>query len=486
MTELTISLDAKCIRPLYEQIYDHIKKEIQSGGLPFGERLPSSRNLAKYLQVSRSTVDLAYEQLLSEGYIESVPCKGYFVCELDGLYWMKQEEVAGDEEGEMEASAYEYDFSPSGIDVESFPQSAWRKVSKNILLEESQNFFQLGAPNGEYQLRKTIAEYLHQARGVNCTASQVIVGAGNDYLLMLLCAICGRDLTIAMENPTYMKAYRILKMLARDMVTVPMDQEGIRVDKLRQSGANLAYVMPSHQYPLGTVMPIKRRMELLRWAMEQEGRYIIEDDYDSEFRYKGKPIPSLQGYDSGGKVIYIGTFSRAIAPSIRISYMVLPHSLQTLYQEKGVLFSTTVSRVDQMIITRFLKEGHFERHLNRMRAVYKGRHDLLLECLKQEKLLDICRVSGENAGVHILLGFLNGMSEEEAVRRAAEQKVRVYGLTDSCVQEDRGQKERIQKASTHEISTRAISIPPTVLLGYANMKEDKIREAVKRLALAWL
>ena len=173
----------------------------------------------------------------------------------------------------------------------------------------------------------TIAEYLHQARGVNCTASQVIVGAGNDYLLMLLCTICGRDYKIAMENPTYMKAYRVLKMLSKEMVTIPMDQEGMKVDALEKSGAEMAYVMPSHQYPLGTVKPIRSRMEMLRWAVKKEGRYIIEDDYDSEFRYKGKPIPSLQGYDNAGKVVYIGTFSRSIAPSIRISYMVLPHSL---------------------------------------------------------------------------------------------------------------------------------------------------------------
>lgn len=476
MTELTISLDARSTRPMYEQIYDYIKEEIQNGGLPFKERLPSSRNLAKYLQVSRSTVDLAYEQLLSEGYIESVPCKGYFVSELDGLCFLKQEKEEEREDNEQIYSRYEYDFSPYGIDVDSFPQSAWRKVSKSILSEENHSYFQLGNPGGEIQLRKTIADYLHHARGVNCTASQVIVGAGNDYLLMLLCTICGRNYKIAMENPTYMKAYRILKMLSREMVTIPMDQEGIRVDCLEASGADMAYVMPSHQYPLGTVMPIRRRMELLRWAMEKEGRYIIEDDYDSEFRYKGKPIPSLQGYDNAGKVVYIGTFSRSIAPSIRISYMVLPHSLLEIYQKRGALFSSTVSRVDQMIINTFLKEGYFERHLNRMRAVYKGRHDLLLECLKQNGVLDICQVAGENAGVHILLEFAEGKSEKEVIERAAEAGVRVYGLSDYCV--------NIPSENSGENASYR-NMPPTVILGYANMKEEEIEEAVRRLARAW-
>lgn len=481
MTELTISLDTKSSRPLYEQIYAYIKEEIQAGGLPFKERLPSSRNLAKYLQVSRSTVHLAYEQLLSEGYIESIPCRGYFVSELDGLCFLKQETEEEKEDKEEENSRYDYDFSPYGIDVASFPQSAWRKVSKSILSEENHDYFQLGDPNGEILLRRTIAEYLHQARGVNCTASQVIVGAGNDYLLMLLCTICGREYKIAMENPTYMKAYRVLKMLSKEMVTIPMDQEGMKVDALEKSGAEMAYVMPSHQYPLGTVMPIRRRMELLRWAVKKEGRYIIEDDYDSEFRYKGKPIPSLQGYDNAGKVVYIGTFSRSIAPSIRISYMVLPHSLLELYQRRGALFSSTVSRVDQMIITRFLKEGHFERHLNRMRAVYKGRHDLLLECLKQNGILDICRVSGENAGVHILLEFVNGMGEQKAIDQAANEGVRVYGLSDYCVDIP----EDIREKTTVSEGGALPGIQATVMLGYANMKEEEIEEAVRRLGRAW-
>ena len=239
------------------------------------------------------------------------------------------------------------------------------------------------------------------------------------------------------------------------------------VDQLTASGADIAFVMPSHQYPLGIVMPIRRRLELLNWAYEKENRYIIEDDYDSEFRYKGKPIPALQGYDSIGKVIYKGTFSKSIAPAIRLGYMVLPDPLLEEYRRKCFYLSSTVSRVDQLILRKFIEEGFFERHLNKTRALYKGRHDMLLSCLKE---MDAeFSVSGENAGVHLLLHFNEGISEEELIRQAAEEGVKVYGLSEYFVEEDRRKKEK----------------GAVILLGYANMGEDKIKEAVHRLEKAW-
>ena len=379
-------------------------------GLPFGKRLPSTRKLAKFLQVSRTTVDMAYEQLVSEGYIEALPCKGYFVCELEGIYRIETEQVNKVSTRQEKKDAFVYDFSPNGVDLNSFPHNAWRKLSKNVLLEENRLLFQLGDPQGEWALRNTIAEYLHQARGVQASPEQIIVGAGNDFLLLLLCSMLGTGRTIAMESPTYRKAYELFRNLSNQVEIVEMDDSGMRVDLLSQTGAQIAYVMPSHQYPLGIVMPVKRRMQLLAWAAEEECRYIIEDDYDSEFRYKGKPIPALQGYDRHDRVIYIGTFSKSLAPAIRVSYMVLPRQLLSLYQEKGRMISSTVSRVDQMLIASFLNEGYYERHLNKMRGVYKGRHDCLMEELKVFRR--ICEVSGENAGVHVLLTLTAGLKRQ--------------------------------------------------------------------------
>lgn len=464
MNELTIELNTSLKKPLYEQIYEYIKSEIQKGILPFDEKLPSTRALANHLQVSRSTIDLAYEQLLSEGYIESIPCKGYFVSKIDELYQIGRLELWKEPEKITKETEYEYDFSPNGIELNSFPYNAWRKLSKNILLDNRNELFQLGEPMGEWSLRSTISKYLYQARGVNCTPERILIGAGNDYLLMLLSRIVGEHTCIAMENPTYKQAYRIFKSMGHKVQIIDMDKHGMQVKALSDTEAEIAYVMPSHQYPLGTVMPIKRRLELLKWAAEKKGRYIIEDDYDSEFRYKGKPIPSLQGYDVNDTVIYVGTFSKSIAPAIRVSYVVLPESLLKIYKNACGFFTSTVSRIDQMIIRDFMTEGYYERHLNKMRAIYKNKHDMLLNIMKEFQ--DICFVFGENAGLHILARFRNGMTEKELLERAKIQKVRVYALSEYYV-------EPISEEQS------------TIIMGYANLEEAEMLEALNRLKSAW-
>ena len=298
---------------------------------------------------------------------------------------------------------------------------------------------------------------------MSCTPRQVIVGAGSDYLLMLLSSLLGRDHVIAVENPTYKQAYRLFCSLDFQVCPIRMDKRGMDTRLLEEAGADIAYVTPSHQYPTGIVMPIKRRMELLAWAEAGRGRYIVEDDYDSEFRYKGKPIPALQGFDARGKVIYLGTFSKSIAPAIRLSYMVLPETLCEEYERKLGFINSTVSKVDQLIMCRFLEEGYYERHLNKTRALYRGRHDQLIAGLKP--LADTCRISGENAGVHLLLHFDDGRSERELIGKASACDIRVYGMSDYIV----GEPGR----------------EAVILLGYANMPEDKIKEACSILCRIW-
>ena len=464
MNELTITLDVKSTIPLYEQIYEYIKTDIRNGKISCGEKLPSTRALAKYLEISRSTVELAYEQLLAEGYVEAEACRGFFVTQIEELYqWETAKETVA-QKIIKEENVYKYDFSPRGVDLQSFPYGVWRKLSKEILSNDKSDLFQLGDSQGEYELRETICRYLYQARGVNCEPEQIVIGAGNEYLLMLLSTVLGKNRKIAFENPTYRQAYRLFENLSYDTCVVEMDRKGMCVDKLRKSGAEIAYVMPSHQYPLGIVMPIKRRMELLRWAAEEEECYIIEDDYDSEFRYKGKPIPALQGFDREDKVIYIGTFSRSIAPSIRISYLVLPKNLLKVYNEKSRFLSSTVSRVDQLIIQQFIERGYYERHLNKMRALYKNRHDIMVNELKP--LLKYCSISGENAGVHLLLTFIEGKEEKILTQKAKEQGIKVYGL------------------STYDIKKKEKE-QAVILLGYANMSEEKIIQAIHALTNAW-
>ncbi len=459
MNDLIIPLDNSSREPIYEQIYRYIKEEIRNGSLPFHGRLPSTRALARHMQISRSTVDMAYAQLTAEGYLEAVPCKGYYVAQMDELFVSPRQQPDPEDNQVNVKVEYRYDFSPRGIDLRSFPYNVWRRLTKNTLIDDKREIFELGDPKGDYALRNMICQYLHQARGVNCSPEQMVIGAGNEYLLMRLSQLLPSGCQIAMENPTYRQAYRILCGLGHKVVPVPMDEGGMEIEALEKSGAMLSYVMPSHQYPLGIVMPIKRRLELLAWAAKGE-RYIIEDDYDSEFRYRGMPIPSLQGVDRKDRVIYIGTFSKSVAPAIRISYMVLPHALLKRFESYNY-YSSTVSRIDQTVMESFISEGHFERHLNRMRTIYKNKHDVLMNELKDFSDFSI---SGENAGLHLLL--TGSREEQELIELAARQDVRVYGLSDYYIT-DTGRQHK------------------TVVLGYANMTEEEIKEGAAHLKEAW-
>lgn len=492
MNDLAIELRTDTDKCMYQQIYEYIRKEIREGKLQRNEKLPSTRSLAEYLQVARSTVDSAYSQLVAEGYIVAKPCKGYFVCGVEELLDLFGHNTTGDETGqdfdltsetfsrfaktelsdkkgkEAVGQTIKYDFYPHGISMKQFPYATWKRITRDILVDANSEMFALGDAQGDLELRTTISRYLHSARGVSCNPGQVIIGAGNEYLLMLLEKILGRHVPIAMENPTYGRACRVFQSFDYEIKAIPMDQKGMSVKELSGSGARVAYVMPSHQYPTGIVMPIGRRLELLKWAEQEKDRFLIEDDYDSEFRYKGKPIPALQASDRKGKVIYIGTFSKSIAPAIRVGYMVLPPTLLKRYRENCGFFASTVSRIDQRILNEFIRNGYFERYLNKMRKIYREKHDFLLEQLKGfEKGFQI---SGENAGLHILLTCTKGAGEKELLQAAAEKGVKLYGLSDALSGVPEGEREE-----TH-----------TVLLGYGALSQEEIAEGIRFLKEAFL
>lgn len=467
-----IQLDPESDQTLYEQIYGQIREEIRSGNLLQSEKLPSARFMAEYLQVSRTTVDMAYEQLVSEGYVEARPRRGYFVSAMEELYAISSAPVkdGGGIRKRREQPLARYDFSPTAIDMRYFPYSTWKKITRNILVDANSRMFSLGEPQGDPELRTTICRYLHGSRGVNCEPEQVIIGAGNDYLLLLLEKILGRHVRVAMENPTYTRAYQIFCACGYPVSLIPVDENGIRVDVLRRTDAQVAYVMPSHQYPTGVSMPIGRRMDLLKWASEGDDRYLIEDDYDSEFRYKGKPLPSLQASDSSGRVVYIGTFSKAIAPAIRISYMVLPYTLLERYRRDCSFYSSTVSRIDQAILNEFIQDGCFERYLNKMRKRYKEKHDLILNELRAfEKDF---RISGSNAGLHMILTDKKGRTEAKLAHQAAEQDVRVYRMQDF----------RMNGPETEKTS----GMSAQMILGYGGMTTEEIREGIDLLRKVWI
>lgn len=486
MIELAIELKADAGSCLYRQIYEYIKQEIRTGKLQRNERLPSTRSLAEHLQVARSTVDAAYSQLLAEGYIESRPYRGYFVCSIDNVLDLTEagntagrradripDRGLGDsvmaqkgKESEKQQKII-YDFSPYAISMKDFPFATWKKITKDILVDANSEMFALGDAQGDYELRRTIGRYLHSARGVNCEPEQIIVGAGHDYLLMLLEKILGRQRTVAMENPTYLRAYRMFCSFHYGIELLPMDENGMREDALFASGADIAYVMPSHQYPTGVVMPIGRRLELLRWAEQNADRYLIEDDYDSEFRYKGKPIPALQASDRNGKVIYMGTFSKSIAPAIRVAYMVLPQALLKQYKELFAFHASTVSRIDQRILNEFIADGYFERYLNKMRKIYKEKHDYLLEEMKEFEHAFL--FSGENAGLHILLTSKKNVTAKELIRAAEDVGIKAYGIAEASSEQGALNKQ----------------YQSTVILGYGALQKDDINRGITLLKEAW-
>lgn len=466
MFELMIHLDGDSEKPLYGQIYSYIRSQIVGGKISCGEKLPSTRFLSRHLQVSRSTVELAYDQLLSEGYIESVPCRGYYAGDVTGLYlggppkredaWREEKKATAEAQGVICFSADENDYA-------HFPYAVWRKLTRELLAEEQPKLLCAGDAAGEWDLREAICAYLYHARGVNCGPHQIVVGAGNEYLLMLLSHILGERKRVAMENPTYLKAYGTLFQMGHEMLLTGWDGGGISMEEIDRLNPDVVYAMPSHQFPMGTVMPMKRRLQLLQWASMASGRYIIEDDHDSEFRYRGKPIPSLQGSDAHGTVIYIGTFSKSVSPAVRVSYMALPERLLANYRKNCGFYSSTVPREQQALLTMFLRRGYFERHLNKMRRVYKAKHDIFLSLLKDEPWVK--RIYGDYAGMHLLV---EAHGETDALRIAEDAKkegVRVYALEEYMVFG----------------TAKKGGAGPTLLLGYGGLSESEMREGLSRL-----
>lgn len=465
MRELWIDLNPDSSKALYEQIYEKIRTMIADGKLFPGEKLPSTRFMAKNLSISRSTVEVAYEQLTAEGYLESRPRAGYFVCDISMLYQQRQDtSQIGIVPVQSEYAICEFRFSPFEVDVGHFPYGIWNRLYKEMNAAENGALLMSGDAQGDYKLRAAICRYLCRARGVLCREEQIIVGAGNEYLLLLLAQLLDSRKSVMMERYTYIQAYQTFSNMGYTVHVADVDRGGICMRDVEKQQPELVYVMPSHQFPLGHVMPLKRRLELLAWAAEERGRYILEDDHDSEFRYKGRPIPALWGNDSGEHVIYLGTFSKSIAPSLRVSFMVLPGHLLERYRERCSFYSCTVPRMTQAVLHRFLEEGHFERHLNRMRNLYKGKHDLLLYLLRQEPWIE--RIYGEYAGLHVLVELKEGVPEALVTDCAHREGLEVHGLEEY---------RAVTKNST------SMERPATLLLGYGNLDEADMRRGIEIL-----
>lgn len=422
--EFTPFLQKELPEPLYSQLYHWIKKEIEEGRLLPGTKMPSIRQLTNILKISRNTIEAAYQQLQAEGYLESVPKSGIWVAEIEKLSWHP---IAVEHPIIPEYEPFNkgiVDFKYGNVDLEKFPLKRWKKCLADVVEPQSNWLFQYGKNQGEPALRREISKYLLQSRGVRATPDQILVTAGTQASIALLCQLLAlREEIVAMEEPGYSGVRLVFEDQGCDIEPVPVEKDGLSVEHIQLSRARAVYVTPSHQFPFGMVLSIAKRMRLLKWAY-QTGGYIIEDDYDGEFRYRGQPIPSLKSLDEEERVIYLGTFSKSFLPSARLSYMVLPPSLMSQYLIKLADYNNSVSPMIQRALALFMQSGEFERHIRRMRKVYQRKHQILLTSIDQY-LDNRVEIVGEKSGLHILLK-LKGIAASDLIERGLVKGVKVY------------------------------------------------------------
>ena len=451
----TYTLDRSGASPLYEQLYRALKADILSGALPGGSRLPSGRALAEHLGLSRVTVETAYAQLLAEGYLTSRPRAGYFVEQLT-----PQELPPRVSEPEAQPPEPETAQSRS---AQLFPFSVWARLMRGVLLDRRQELLRPAPDAGLPALRQAVAAELYRQRGVHVSPEQVYIGAGAEYFYNLLIQFFGHGRVYALENPGHRKIARVYQANQVAVRPIGMDADGVIPELLEQSGAEVLHISPSHHYPTGTVTPITRRQALMSWLTAQPGRYLIEDDYDSEFRFSGLPIPTIQSMDRSGRVIYMNTFSRTISPSLRISYMILPRTLLPQWQAAMGFYSCTVPSFEQMTLTRFLAEGYFEKHLSRMKKHYRAVRAQLFSVLHTPQAVRQCAVHDTDAGLHLVLELKNA-PEPEALRAL----LRKSGLPDALL-------------SDFFLDAPSPQAQKSIVLGYADAEPAQLEAALTAL-----
>ncbi|MDO4477601.1 MAG: PLP-dependent aminotransferase family protein [Lachnospiraceae bacterium] len=442
---LTYELDRDSGVPMYEALYRAIKEDIRRDVLKAGEKLPSKRAFAEHLGVSTITVENAYAQLISEGYVISKPKSGYFVADISSIRQlyaapMKTDAVVGGIGGDGRAAVAGLgidsraangpllNLSSNQTAAERFPFSIWARLLREIISEKTEDLMTVSPGCGIRELREAIVHHLSEFRGMVVSPEQVVIGAGTEYLYSLIIQLLGRDKICCVENPGHAKIAEVYRSHGASVVHVPLDEKGLSVEALGQTRAEVVHISPTHHFPTGITMPADRRYELLAWARAEAGRYIIEDDYDSEFRLTGKPIPALAGMDPGSSVIYMNTFSKSLASTIRISYMVLPPALVPVFREKLGFYACTVSNFEQYTLAAFIRKGYFERHLNRMRLYYTRLRKAVLKTIRDSGVKDLCRVMESDSGLHLLLQLKTTLPNQVIEARLLERGIRLTAL----------------------------------------------------------
>lgn len=448
---------------LYEYLYKCIKNDILQGTIKAGEKLPSKRTFAKNLGISVITVENAYEQLIAEGYIYSIPKKGFYVTDLKKEVEAEKKTVTREmvpiTGGE---SGYFADFTSNQTQSELFPFTVWTRMIREVLGENQIQLMTNPPCGGIYPLREAIAKYLKEFRDMTVLPEQIIIGAGTEYLYGLLIQLLGREKVYAVENPGYRKIAKIYRSWKVACEYIDMDEEGVRIEELQRKQVDILHISPSHHYPTGIVMPVSRRYELLGWASKSSRHYIIEDDYDSELRLGGQPIPTMQSIDVSDRVIYMNTFTKTLASTVRISYMILPPPLLEQFYERLSFYSCSVSNFEQYTLGKFIEEGFFEKHINRLRNHYHKKRDALLTAIRNSRLGDCVCISGEEAGVHFLMEIQTEKEEEEFLAAAQARGIRLSPLS----------------AHYHNQETERRNV---YVMNYSSVETDNAQEIVRRL-----
>ncbi|MDF2725562.1 MAG: GntR family transcriptional regulator, partial [Paenibacillus sp.] len=443
---------------------------------------PSVRKLAAHLGVSRTPVEGAYQQLLAEGYVASRPRSGIIVLPVEMELGRSAASAPIAPKPRMKSAQYPaapdapdwIDFAYGDVDLSHFPFQLWKKLLGSCFAPEHRDLFRYGDPRGEPSFRSALADYAYRARAVVCSPEQIIVGAGTHHSIEQLCRLLlhspysAAHTAIAVEEAMSDGIAALLRQYGYTLIPLRLEHDGICIEELYASGAKMVYATPSHQFPHGMVMSIGKRRRLLSWAADTGG-LIVEDDYDGEFRYAGMPVPSLQGLDTAGRVAYIGTFSRALAPAFRLSYAALPPALADVAKAALHPFDRLASPLHQKTLELFMEGGHMQRHIRKMRSVYQRKLNVLLAASKR-RLAPQFMLSGGAAGLHVLIaptegGAAGAVSETELIRLASEQGVRVY------------------PSSVYRVGSPPDR--PAVLLGFGGLDERQIEDGIERLALAW-
>ncbi len=411
----------------YEYLHRCIREDIRCGLLEAGSRLPSKRELSKRLGVSVSTVEQAYDLLVSEGYLEAKPGSGFYVCpnRAEGTYRESHEAPPT----EPEPLDVKWNRSPQAL----FPAETWSRLMRKTLSERKPELLETVPFNGLFALRRAITSYLYEFRGIYASPNQVIIGAGTEYLYGRLLQLFGSNCTIAIGDYGSKNLFNVSRSYGTGWDYLHVDDEGLCVDGLRDSAADIVHVSPANHFPTGVAMSQRRRDELISWVHEEPQRFIIEDDYDSELRFSGRAMPALFSQDNQGKIIYLNTFSKTLVPSIRISYMVLPHPLMELYRMQSSFYSCTVSSFEQLTLAQFISGGFFERHIMKLRRHYDKQRLAITHALERSEIMSIATLQHTDVGTHLLLHVKTKLSDDEIVRAAAQRGIHLSMLSDYCV-----------------------------------------------------